>query len=256
MTTILILEGNSTAMVQQGKADALPFVKSFMALDPSVRVRVDAPYARPLEAADLEGVDGVVFTGSGVEWSTAEPEAEPLRAAMRQVFKAGLPSWGSCNGMQLAAVVLGGDVGASPKGVELGIAQDITLTEAAEAHPMMAGKVSGFGSPCVHRDEVQTLPEGAILMAGNAHSPVQAFVYEKDGVDFWGVQYHPECDALDLASWLRPKGAHGEMVADLETMDAAAAARLGTTAEEMSGPVRMKELANWLDHVKARAGNA
>ena len=257
MTTILILEGNTPELLRQGKADSLPFVTSLLALDPALKLRLANPYGQEIGDDLIDGADGVIFTGSGTDWATDAPEAAPQRAAMERVFAAGRPSWGSCNGMQLAAVVLGGAVGASPKGREDGIARDITLTGAGQAHPMMAGKPRAFASPCAHRDEVQGLPEGAVLIAGNAHSPVQAMVYEQDGVDFWGVQYHPECTALDVAGWYRGRdGDFAAMVANLERAEADpdAAARLGATPDQLSLLGRTRELANWLAHVTGSRG--
>ena len=60
------------------------------------------------ETPDLSGFDGIAFTGSSVEWNTDDERAAPLAAVMRAGFAAGLPTIGSCNGMQLAASVLGG----------------------------------------------------------------------------------------------------------------------------------------------------
>ncbi|WP_165798885.1 type 1 glutamine amidotransferase [Shimia abyssi] len=255
MTTLLILEGNPSELVSKGMSDAIPFVSSFTALDPSIRLSLANPYADAISEEEIAAVDGVVFTGSGTEWAADAPEAEPQRVAMRSVFAQGKPVWGSCNGMQVAAVVLGGRVGASPKGAERGMARDVTVTKEGRSHALMAGKGASFASPCTHRDEVQALPEGATLIAGNAHSPVQAFVYEQDGVDFWGVQYHPECGAAEMIQWLSPRGAEcAEIVQNFATAetDADAAARLGTSPKELALDERARELRNWLEHVKAR----
>ena len=188
MTTILILEGNTPDMVAGGQMASGGFVQSFAVLAPEASVKILNPYARAFSAHVLEGISGVVFTGAGVAWSTDAPEAAPLRHWMEGVLKAGLPIWGSCNGMQLAAVVLGGAVGASPNGIEVGVAREVQLTEAGASHDMLAGRSSGFAVPCIHRDEVLRLPEGAELLAGNAHSPVQAFAYEQGGVRVWATQ--------------------------------------------------------------------
>lgn len=257
MTHILILEGNSPQMLAAGKSDAEPFVSTLLALDPSVTLTIAAPYVHPVSSIELEAADGVIFTGSGVDWATDAPEAEPQRAAMEQVFATGKPVWGSCNGLHLAAVLLGGAVGASPKGLEIGLARGVALTEVGAIHPAMAGRAPGFAVPCIHRDEVQRLPEGAVLLAGNDHSPVQAMAYERDGVDFWGVQYHPEFAPAFVARMVRGKPAAlgGEALAvALETCesDLGAAARLGATPEAMRLPSRAVEIANWLRHVEAR----
>ncbi|WP_204112864.1 type 1 glutamine amidotransferase [Shimia biformata] len=257
MTQILILEGNSPDMLAAGKSDAEPFVSTILALDPTVTVTIAAPYAHAVTEDQLAHADGVIFTGSGVDWATDAPEAAPQRDAMEQVFATGKPVWGSCNGMQLAAVVLGGAVGASPNGIEIGLARGITLTEVGAIHPAMAGRVQGFAVPCIHRDEVQRLPKGAVLLAGNDHSPVQAIAYETGGVDFWGAQYHPEFSPDFVAQMVRNKPAAlgGEPLATAlegcET-DLGAAGGLGATPDMMRLPFRAVEIANWLRHVEAR----
>lgn len=258
MTTILIIESNSPDMLAVGKSAAGSFVRTFLGLDATLTLRVVCPYAAPVAEDAYEGVDGVVYTGSGVAWATDAPQAAPLKAEMERTFQQGRPVWGSCNGMQLAAVVLGGGVGASPSGVEIGVARDIRPTKQGAKHPMMHGRADGFAVPCVHRDEVQKLPTGAILIASNAHSPVQAMAYQGNGVDFWGTQYHPEITMADLAASTAGNtvfNGAGDLTGDLAIADrdSAAANRLGTSVEGLSLPVRARELANWLEHVKARA---
>jgi GMP synthase (glutamine-hydrolysing) len=44
--------------------------------------------------------------------------------------KTGVPVWGSCWGLQIATVALGGSVRRNPRGRELAIARAITVTEA------------------------------------------------------------------------------------------------------------------------------
>ena len=259
MTTILIVESNSVAMVEAALARgdtglAEQFAGALLAIDPDLAIRTVAPYAK--EELDLDGVDGVVFTGSGVEWSTDDTRAAPLHSAMALALKSGLPVHGSCNGMQLAASVLGGKVGASPNGCEDGLACDVQLTDAGRAHPMLAGRRDGYAVPCVHRDEVQELPVDAVLLASNAHSPVQAFAYNAHGADFWGCQYHPEYSPGFVADGLERYREGADDLAQAVRAaegDEEAAKGFGTNVAELTLPLRDIELRNWLDHVKARA---
>ncbi|MEH6359914.1 MAG: type 1 glutamine amidotransferase [Amylibacter sp.] len=261
MLTILILESNTPQMVDADRArgqaiSADHYMAALKANAPDLQIRVVEPYRKPLTPADLDGADGVVFTGSGVNWSTDAPEAAALRGAGEMVFNTGLPTIGSCNGLQLAATLLGGEVGASPKGMEIGLARDIELTAEGRLHPMMQGRRDEFCVPCVHRDEVQRLPDGAVLIAGNAHSPVQAMTYHANGVDFWGMQYHPELPTVAIADYVQDrdslfaKGAN--LAADLRVAgtDMSAAMRLGCTPDDLREPVRTTELANWLAYIR------
>ncbi|MEQ9694483.1 type 1 glutamine amidotransferase [Shimia sp. SDUM112013] len=261
MTTILIIESNTPDLLAIGKSAAASFVRTFQGIAPEVTLKIACPYAAPLNDDVFDGVDGVVFSGSGVMWSTADAQAAPLRAEMERAFERGRPVWGSCNGMQLAAVVLGGGVGESPNGFEIGAARDTRLSPDGAAHPMMAGRKDGFAVPCIHRDEVQALPEGAVLIAGNAHSPVQAMAYEVGGVDFWGTQYHPEMSMADVAASTGGRslfdGAR-DLTDDLARADKDpnAAFRLGTSVEALALQERARELVNWLAHVRAKAVRA
>ena len=114
---------------------------------------------------------------------------------------------------------------------------------------MMDGRRDGYAVPCVHRDEVRVLPERAVLVATNDHSSVQAFVYEQDGVRFWGMQYHPEFTPAFVGGYTGATGKiSAEDAADMAVAetDAAAATRLGTTLEDQQFDGRTLEIRNWL----------
>ncbi|MEM7294335.1 MAG: type 1 glutamine amidotransferase, partial [Pseudomonadota bacterium] len=234
------------------------FEAVFSELAPAVNLTVCEPYREAPSASTVEAADAVVFTGSGVSWSTDAPEAKPLRKLMETAFEKEKPCYGSCNGMQLAAVVLGGSVRVSPAGSETGIVSIISLTDVLNGHPMMAGRTEYFSAPTVHRDEVDVLPTGAIHLACNAHCTHQAFAYQRDGVDFWGSQYHPEMRSVDVAHCLQRTNAvvdidNDSMVEYLlcaeDNYDAAEV--LGTTPQRLAMATRTIELQNWLRHVGA-----
>jgi len=250
MTTVLVVESNPSNYPQ----DAHLFQAALAWIDPRIETRVARPLEHRLAADTLDGVDGVIFTGSAVDWGVDDPRGAPLWAAMETVFARGLPTYGSCNGMQLAASVLGGSSEASPNGRERGLAVGITLTRAGLAHPFLAGRRQRFSVPCIHSHEVTALPEGAIPLAGNAHSPVQAFAYDEGGVSFWGVQYHPEVSPAHMAGVLVHAGeTDAALIADLEVAetDAGAAIRLGGAPEDLAPATRLTELRNWLRHIRA-----
>jgi len=250
MTAVLIVESNPPSYPQ----DAHLFQTALARIDPDIETRIARPLEVPLAADMLDGADGVIFTGSAVDWGVDAPEGAPLRAAMETVFARGLPTYGSCNGMQLAASVLGGASAVSPNGRERGLALGVTLTEAGLTHPFLTGRRQGFSVPCIHSHEVTALPKGGVLLAGNAHSSVQAFAYDQDGVSFWGVQYHPEIPPAHLAQVLVRAGeTDAQLIADLEIAetDAGAAIRLGAAPEDLAPATRLTELRNWLSHIRA-----
>ena len=109
---------------------------------------------------------------------------------------------------------------------------------------------------CWHRDEVTALPPGAVVLAGNAHSGVQAMAVTGGGVDFWGCQYHPEFDTEVAASIAERTAQPEALVRDLRaaTADAAAADRVGMRAEDLERERHRTEIRNWLGYVGAKVG--
>ena len=147
----------------------------------------------------VAGFDGILWPGCNLTIYHDEPRVHAHLELADRAYEAGVPGFGSCWAIQLACFVAGGKVAAHPKGREMGIGVNVRLTEAGRQHPMMAGKPEVYSHFMSHDDEVVELPAGAIRLAGNDWSPVQAVeVKHKNGV-FWATQYHPEYNLHELA---------------------------------------------------------
>jgi GMP synthase (glutamine-hydrolysing) len=158
------------------------------------------------DQAELQSYDAVFVTGSPLHLYQDTPETRREVDLMRAVFEAGVPSFGSCAGLQVATVAAGGTVRPSRTGREAGFARRITLTEAGHRHPLLAGRPASFDAPAFHSDEVETLAEGGTLLAFNTVTEVQAVEIRHGPGLFWGVQYHPELDLYEVAGALRRQG--------------------------------------------------
>ncbi|MEO0342844.1 MAG: type 1 glutamine amidotransferase [Pseudomonadota bacterium] len=263
MTRVVILEANTPEIIDARRARAISnaaecFEIAFRDLEIEIETQIVVPYREPFDAGVLDDFEAAIFTGSGVSWSVDAPEGRELAKACEAVFAHGMPVFGSCNGLQMASHLLGGNVQASPNGNEMGLARELKLTAQGNLHAMMAGRENGYCVPCIHRDEVGRLPDGAKLLAFNSHSPVQAFSYIGNGVDFWGVQYHPEMTVTNVAELLLDRRNPLEAKEDalikellaVET-DEAIAERFGTRTEAQRVETRTLELQNWVAYLKA-----
>lgn len=228
------------------------------------------------DAAGLESYDGIVLTGSGLNLWRAEPEAMRQVELARSAFRSGTPFFGSCWGLQVASVAAGGSVRKNPAGREVAFARGLALTPAGRAHPLYAGKPAWFTAPCIHGDEVERLPEGAVVLASNAVSAVQAADIAHEGGRFWGIQYHPEFSLPELAAimgryyptllaegFFRDEATAGLWVADLAALGADRtradlAWRYGLGPDVLDDRLRLAEIANFIEHrvrpVKAERG--
>lgn len=265
MLRILIVESNTPEMVRHfittgTHTSAACFERAFAAIANHIRVEVINPYADnfSLASVSFQHFDGIIFAGSNVLWSVDAPQAAPLRQTMEGALKAEKPVFGSCNGLQLAALVLGGENSSAPDGIETGLARDITLSPLGAWHPLHHGRTQTFAAPCIHRDHVSTLPADAIVTAGNAHSGVQAMVYEQGNIRFWGTQYHPEYTLNEIIeSVSEVQGlfySDPAKVADLQLAlqnpTGHCARRLGAHGDDLQPQVLRTELVNWVQSLK------
>ncbi|MGF1550962.1 MAG: gamma-glutamyl-gamma-aminobutyrate hydrolase family protein [Paracoccaceae bacterium] len=259
MAKVLVVEGNTPEGVAAvraagGVAAAETYAGALRAFAPGLEIAVARPSFPGFDARalSLDGIDGVALTGSGAAFAADAPEARPHRALVERAFAAGLPVIGSCWGLQVPAVVLGGGVGAAGAGIEVPVARDIRLTPAGLDHPLHAHRGVVFDAPCIHRDEVRRPPTGARVTATNGHSAVQAMVYEQGGVRFWGMQYHPEHGPEEALRYLRRPDAAALLAGAEPLVDATAvlAADDGLGSDRMAmltdPAVRGAELKSWL----------
>ena len=153
--------------------------------------------------AGLTSYDGFIWTGSNLTLYHDRPEVTRQIELSRAIFEAGLPQFGSCWGVQMAAVAAGGEVRKNPNGREWCLAREIRLTEAGQHHPLYTGKPVQFDGFIMHLDEVSRVPQGGTVLASNRHTPVQALdVRHPSGGAFWATQYHPEFNLYAMARLL------------------------------------------------------
>jgi GMP synthase (glutamine-hydrolysing) len=207
---------------------------------------------------------GVIITGSPLNVYHDVPAVTRQIDLAREIFHAGIPSFGSCWGLQLMTAALGGTVRLNPNGREFGIARNIALNDAGRAHELYRGKASAFDALCSHEDEIETLPACATVLASNAVSRVQAAVMTDGEKSFWGVQYHPEFDCNLIAALLasraqryigdgfaRDEADIAGMAKDYRALAADPtrrdlAWRYGATANVLDPALQRIEFANWL----------
>ncbi len=226
----------------------------------------DPDFALPV-GTTIADFDAFMWTGSDLTLREPDdPRVAPQIAFARELLDAGRPCWGSCWGIQLAALVAGGEVALNPRGREWGIARDIRLTEAAATAPMHAGKPASFDAFIMHLDEVTRLPGGTPLLATDDHTAVQAAIIGT----FWATQYHPEYTLHEMgrliaarAQALVKEGFFPDALAVAQYADAMKdlaanpesaelRAELGIGDDVIDARIRQVELRNWLRFVDCR----
>ncbi len=218
--------------------------------------------------AELSQYAGVIWPGCNLTiYHDDDPRVQRHKDVAYRAYEAGIPQFGSCWAIQLACTVAGGRVEAHPLGREMGIATKILLTDAGRSHPMMEGKPVVYSHFVSHDDQVVELPEGAVLLAGNDWSRVQAAaVTFKKGV-FWATQYHPEYNLHEVArlilareekliqqGWFRDRE---DMLAYVEKFEAVHRDpslkhirwQLKIDDSIVNDDIREAEFVNWLRHV-------
>jgi GMP synthase (glutamine-hydrolysing) len=151
------------------------------------------------DARQTEGYDGFIWTGSNLTIFEDDPRVTRQIEFSRLIFAIGRPQFGSCWGLQMAAVAAGGEVRKNPRGREMGFARKLRLTAEGRRHPMYEGKPDVFDGFISHLDEVTRLPNGGVLLATNEHTRVQALEVRSGQGVFWATQYHPEYELAEMA---------------------------------------------------------
>jgi GMP synthase (glutamine-hydrolysing) len=280
MPKILIAEG--TPAVWQAELAGFGIPSNFSLCAAAVRLHDPGIRCTLVNIADgedlpfgttLSDFDGVMFPGSPLHIYDPTPCVTRQIDFARAAFAAGVPVWGSCWGLQLAVVALGGSVQRNPRGRELPIARAITVTQAGRAHPLLASRPAVFDALCSHLDEIETLPPNSQVLAANEVSAVQAIAAQTPGRgSFHGTQYHPEHTLAVSAALIEIRAAElveegfgiepSEIVAiaaDYRALHAEPTRRdlvwrYGIASEIMDPVRRTTEIGNWLLTVVERRG--
>jgi GMP synthase-like glutamine amidotransferase len=135
--------------------------------------------------AGLDGIDGVIITGSPASVHDADAWVGRLLGLIRQIVDTGLPLFGACFGHQAIALALGGEVTLNPGGWVLG---------------SVATEMEGLGPLrlyAAHLEQVTRLPVGARVIGTTPGCPVAAIAI---GVRVMTTQYHPEMTPAFIAA--------------------------------------------------------
>ncbi|MEN8042096.1 MAG: type 1 glutamine amidotransferase, partial [Actinomycetota bacterium] len=205
----------------------------------------DPDFALP-PGTSISDFDAFVWTGSDLTvYHTDDPRVASQIKFAGELMDSDAVSWGSCWGVQMAALVGGGEVAANPKGREWGIARTIKLTDAADRHPMHVGKPEVFDGFIMHLDEVTRLPDGTDLLATNEHTHVQAAIVEHGDASFWSTQYHPEYNLYEMGLLIGARA--GALVKEGFFDDEAAVAAYAEKMIELHNNPNSQELREELD---------
>ena len=140
---ILVVEGNTRAARETHRAAyGLTPSESYAAvlqdIEPGLVCDIALPADEGANLPDPAGLcayDGIVLTGSHLNVYDATPDIRRQIELMRAVFASRTPSFGSCWGLQVAAVAAGGDVRANPAGWEVGIEPERAVRMAVSTSP-------------------------------------------------------------------------------------------------------------------------
>jgi GMP synthase (glutamine-hydrolysing) len=213
----------------------------------------------------ISDFDGVWISGSPLSaYKLDQPSVRTQINLAREIWDAGIPTFGSCWGLQIMAAALGGSVRLNPAGREIGVARRIILTDAGQDHAMYRSKRSAFDALCTHEDDVRLLPACGKVLASNEVSAIQAAVMRDGHRSFWGVQYHPEFELATIAAVIATRAerhideglARSEqdvaaIVADFRVLGSDPARKdlawkYGVAPDVLNNTTRTLELGNWL----------
>lgn len=164
------------------------------------RVRLEQA---PLGEVDLEDWSGILLGGGPFNSSDPHESKSPvqrrveadLHDLLERVVAADFPFLGACYGIG----TLGSHQGAvvdrqycEPVG-----AVSISLTEAGRRDDLFGRLPDTFEAFVGHKEAISQLPDHAVLLAGSATCPVQAF---RIGEHVYATQFHPELDVPGICT--------------------------------------------------------
>ncbi len=156
-----------------------------------------------LGQVNLDELSGIVLGGSPFDYTDpveAKSEVQrrveaDLHRLLDAVVAADFPLLGACYGISTVGVHQGAVV--DRRYAEAVGAVRITLTEAGQDDPLLAGLPRSFDAFVGHKEAISTLPADAVLLAGSATCPIQLFRVKQN---IYATQFHPELDVTGLCA--------------------------------------------------------
>ena len=133
----------------------------------------------------LDGIDGVIITGSPASVRSGEDWVTRLMDLIRLIAAQGIPMFGACFGHQAIAQALGGSISDNPGPFVLGVVE----TRVTHPAPWMTDAPVRLRVNAAHGEQVTRLPEGAQVLTSSAECPVGGFAI---GDHVFTTEYHPE----------------------------------------------------------------
>lgn len=163
------------------------------------RVRMDKESIPEVDLADYSGV----IVGGGPS-NVSDPDEKKSQVQKRfeaelhelldKIIENDFPYLGACYGLGFLAKYLGGEVAKGRYSEGVG-AVTVNLTEEAVNDPLTTGLPKSFRAFGGHKESVQAVPPGAVLLAGTEACPVHLIRVKKN---VYGVQFHTELDTEGL----------------------------------------------------------
>ena len=191
---------------RSGQASHETYADTLRRIDPTIElthVCCVVTEGQAMTAERLRTLDGAMFAGSPIQMHEDNDATRAALAFMRRVYEAGLPSFGSCAGLQIATAAAGGSTKVREAGMEVGLARSIVAVGEGRNHPLLDGRPVAWDALAMHSSVVDRHPIGMTVLARTARTPVEvAEIRSAEGVH-WGVQYHPELSFDEIADAMR-----------------------------------------------------
>lgn len=134
--------------------------------------------------------DGWIVTGSRHGVYDDLPWMAPLKDFLRRAVDERVPVVGICFGHQILAEAFGARVVKSDRGWAVG-PHTYETTDTADTAGWMTPPTAAFTLNAMHQDQIETLPEGARVIARSDFCPYAGLAYGDRAIS---IQPHPEFD--------------------------------------------------------------